>query len=173
MHIKQLNADQVSPLAEQFAEILQETVKRDGAVGFVMPLSKDDAAAFWVDTIAPQVRAGDRLLYGAFIGDDLVGTVQLIVGMPNNQRHRSEIAKLMVHPNHRRKGIARALLIEAEKTAIRLGRTLITLDTRTGDGAEPLYLSLGFQVAGIIPNYAKDAVGEGYHGTTYMYKQVG
>ena len=102
----------------------------------------------------------------------LAGTGQLIVGMPNNQPHRVEISKLMVHPSFRRRGVARQIMSALEGLAAKMGRTLITLDTRTGDSAEPLYASLGYKTAGIIPNYAKNAVGDDFHATTYMYKQI-
>lgn len=173
MDIKQLNADDVCKFAEQFAQILLETVAGDGAVGFVMPLSEGAAKDFWIKTIAPQLMSGERVLFAAFIDENLAGTGQLIVGMPNNQPHRAEISKLMVHPNHRRKGIARALMMRLEQTAIERNRTLITLDTRTDDGGMPLYISMGYEIAGVIPNYAKNAVTEGFHSTTYMFKQVG
>ena len=172
MEIKQFTPADIETHASSLAEILVQTVANDGAVGFVMPLSRQEAAMFWQKKIASEVQAGDRVMFGAFDGDELAGTGQLIVGMPNNQPHRAEISKLMVHPNHRRKGFAKALMMILEQTARQYGRTLITLDTRTDDGGMPLYLALGYQVAGEIPNFAKNAVTDGFHSTTYMYKSV-
>lgn len=74
---------------------------------------------------------------------------------PPNQQHRAEIGKLLVHPDARWQGIARALMLIAEDAARREGRTLLTLDTRTGDAAEPLYLSLGYVVVQRIPGFAR------------------
>ena len=172
MRIEILTEKDIRTHAKALVEILRKTVADDGAVGFVMPLSQEDATRFWAEIIAAEVKSGARIMFGAFEGAELTGTGQLIVGMPNNQPHRAEIAKLMVHPNHRRKGIARKLMHRLEQCAHEHGRSLITLDTRTGDGAEPLYTTLGFKTAGIIPRYGKNAVTQGFHATTYMYKEI-
>ncbi|MGJ8528342.1 N-acetyltransferase family protein [Maritalea sp.] len=168
--IKQISADEIETHLDQLVDILCQTVSQDGAVGFVAPLGPIDAAAFWQKIIMPQLENGDRLMFVALEGEQIAGTGQLIVGMPNNQPHRAEISKLMVHPNFRRKGYAKRVMQVLERAAIEQGRSLITLDTRTGDGAEPLYTSLGYKVAGIIPQFAKNAVGDEFHATTYMYK---
>ena len=103
---------------------------------------------------------------------DLVGTVQLITAMPPNQPHRCEIAKMIVHPRARRLGIGRSLMNRALHRARELGKTLVTLDTRTGDVAEPLYASVGFEVAGVIPDFAWDPDGKARHATTYMFRRI-
>jgi len=91
--------------------------------------------------------------------------------MPN-QRHRAEVRKLLVHPDARRRGIARALMAAIERRARHLGRSLLTLDTRTGDGAERLYASLGYETAGVIPGFARDTTEDRLDATTIMYKTV-
>ena len=103
---------------------------------------------------------------------EIVGTVQLLTVMPPNQPHRCEIAKMIVHPQARRLGIGRALMNEALDRARELGKTLVTLDTRTGDAAEPLYASVGFEVAGVIPDFAWDPDGKALHATTYMFRRI-
>ncbi|HEX6739118.1 MAG TPA: GNAT family N-acetyltransferase [Vicinamibacteria bacterium] len=102
----------------------------------------------------------------------IVGTVTLDLGTPPNQRHRAEVAKLLVHPVARRRGIARALMIALEAVARAEGRTLLTLDTWTGREAESLYRSLGYVVAGVIPRYARGSLTPELEGTTIMYKDL-
>jgi ribosomal protein S18 acetylase RimI-like enzyme len=172
MDIQQIAPNEIDFYLDGLVETLQQTVAADGAVGFVMPLSQEDAAAFWLSNIKSALQSGDRMMFVAVEEGRLAGTGQLIVGMPNNQPHRVEISKLMVHPSFRRRGVARQIMSALEGLAAKMGRTLITLDTRTGDSAEPLYASLGYKTAGIIPNYAKNAVGDDFHATTYMYKQI-
>jgi ribosomal protein S18 acetylase RimI-like enzyme len=98
--------------------------------------------------------------------------VQLSTDTPPNQLHRAEVTKLLIHPDFRRRGIARALMEELEGLAERLGRSLITLDTRTGDSAEPLYASMGYVTAGVIPGYCRDAFVDRLDATTIMYKAL-
>jgi ribosomal protein S18 acetylase RimI-like enzyme len=93
--------------------------------------------------------------------------------MPANQPHRAEVSKLLVHPEYRRRGLARRMMLELEGRAGKFRKTLLTLDTRTGDAAEPLYASLGFQTTGIIPGYCLDPDATGrLDATTIMYKQL-
>jgi ribosomal protein S18 acetylase RimI-like enzyme len=98
--------------------------------------------------------------------------VQLSTDTPPNQPHRAEVTKLLVHPDFRRRGIARALMAELEVRAAALKRTLITLDTRTGDSAEPLYASMGYKTVGTIPDFCVDPFGERLYPTTIMYKTL-
>ncbi|MFD1378596.1 GNAT family N-acetyltransferase [Fodinicurvata halophila] len=102
----------------------------------------------------------------------IVGTVQLNCDMPPNQAHRAEITKLLVHPAHRRRGLARKLMLEMEAHARKLGRHLITLDTTTGSAAESLYLSLGYVRLGAIPGYARDPHEDRLDPATILYKQL-
>ena len=116
-----------------------------------MPLG--DADAFWKDSLAAAAR-GERIVLGAFDGEALVGTVTLLLNLPPNQPHRAEIAKMMTRVSHRHRGVATALMQAAETDAIARGRTLLVLDTAVADGASKLYERLGFQLTGIIPDYA-------------------
>ncbi len=102
----------------------------------------------------------------------IAGSVQLDYDTPPNQPHRAEVRKLLVHPDFRRRGIAKALMAALESRAAELGRSLLTLDTRTGDMAEPLYVSLGYQTAGIIPGYCRDPFKDHFDPTTIMYKAL-
>ncbi len=153
--------------------LLHACVSAGASVGFVLPLTVDEACAFWRTKVLPGVQGGGRSLWVALVAGEVVGTVQLVHDTPANQPHRAEIAKLLVHPAWRRRGIARALMAVAEAEARRRGRSLITLDTRTGDAAEPLYTDLGYATAGIIPGYCLDALDPTrLDPTTVMYKAL-
>lgn len=155
------------------SRILVDSVAGGAAIGFMAPVSAQQATRFWLEDVRPAVEAGYRIVFGAWRDGELLGTVQLLLAMPPNQPHRCEIAKMIVHPHARRLGIGRALMHRALERASELGKTLVTLDTRTGDVAEPLYASVGFEVAGIIPDYAFDPDGRARHATTYMYCRLG
>jgi ribosomal protein S18 acetylase RimI-like enzyme len=101
-----------------------------------------------------------------------VGTVQLDLATPPNQRHRAEVLKLLVHPSARGLGIARALMVALEAVAREEARSLLTLDTWTGSAAEQLYRSLGYLVVGIIPRYARGSVTPELEAATFMYKEL-
>lgn len=154
------------------SEVLIENVRYGAAVSFMAPLAQEEADRFWLDDVIPDVEKGGRVLFAAKHEGKVVGIVQLITAMPPNQPHRCELAKMMVHPRARRMGIGRALLGRAVQQAQELGKTLLTLDTRTGDAAQALYASLGFEEAGVIPDYAWDPDGRARHSTTYMYKHL-
>jgi GNAT superfamily N-acetyltransferase len=104
--------------------------------------------------------------------EHIVGTVQLELDMPPNQQHRAAVAKLLVHPAARRRGVARALMIALEEIARIEGRSLLTLDTVSGSNAERLYTSLGYITVGIIPRFARGALTPELEGTTIMYKEL-
>ncbi len=118
----------------------------------------------------PIVADGGALLLVARQAGRIVGSVQLGYDTPPNQQHRAEVRKLLVHPDCRRQGLAKMLMVELERLARAKGRRLLTLDTRTGDAAEPLYASLGYQVAGIIPQFCRDTFTDRLDPTTIMYK---
>jgi ribosomal protein S18 acetylase RimI-like enzyme len=153
--------------------VLHACVAAGASVNFVLPFSRNEAAAFWLQKVHPALKSGVRLLLVARMGEDLAGTVQLDLDTPPNQAHRAEVSKLLVHPDFRRRGIARRLMQAVEAEALVAGRTLLTLDTRTGDSAEPLYRSLGFVAAGTIPGFCRATDADRLDSTTYMYKALG
>jgi ribosomal protein S18 acetylase RimI-like enzyme len=157
---------------DMLAEILHAVVHAGAGVSFFTPFSIDEARAFWVDKVLPQVRAGTRRVVVARLDERIVGTVQLELDMPPNQQHRAAVAKLLVHPAARRRGIGRALMIALEEIGRSEGRTLLTLDTVSGSNAEFLYRSLDFIAAGDIPRYARGALTPKLEGTTIMYKEL-
>jgi ribosomal protein S18 acetylase RimI-like enzyme len=168
--ISTLSPDEAEAHLAELAALLHACVHDGASIGFVLPFTMHDATTFWAKSVLPQVRAGTRVLLVARENGVLAGSVQLDHDTPPNQPHRAEVRKLIVHPDFRRRGIARALMAELEAIAAMIGRSLITLDTRTGDAAEPLYASLGYATAGVIPGYARDPAGTRLDATTVMYK---
>lgn len=170
--LERLDAAAFADALPALTEILNACVHAGASVNFVLPHSMEDSRAFWQEKVGPGIAAGRRRLLVARASGRIAGTVQLDDDTPPNQAHRVEVAKLLVHPDFRRRGIARALMIEIEKIAVEMGRHLITLDTRTGDSAEVLYRSLGYEAAGVIPGFALAPDGDRYDATTYMYKRL-
>jgi ribosomal protein S18 acetylase RimI-like enzyme len=158
-------------ISAALSEILIETVAGGGSVTFMHPLDPAIARAFWDDSLAAAAR-GERIVLGAWDGEALVGTVSLILACPPNQPHRAEIAKLMIRPSHRRRGIAATLIRAAEENAAARARTLLTLDTAAEEGAAALYEKLGFTLAGTIPDYAFRPHG-GLTGAMFYWKRIG
>jgi ribosomal protein S18 acetylase RimI-like enzyme len=152
------------------AEILVETVAHGGSVSFMHPLAPDAAASFWQDALASAARA-ERVIFGAWEGAVLVGTVSLLLNCPPNQPHRAEIAKMMTRVSHRGRGIGRALMHAAEAEAVARKRTLLVLDTAQEEGASGLYEKLGFSLTGVIPDYALKPHG-GLTGTMIYWKRI-
>jgi ribosomal protein S18 acetylase RimI-like enzyme len=156
---------------EALAEILIEVVANGGSVSFMHPLAPERARTFWADALAAAA-CGERIVLGAFEDGHLVGTVTLLLNCPPNQPHRAEIGKLMTRVSHRGRGIAKALMLAAERAAIDRGRSLIVLDTAVDGGAAGLYEGLGFTLAGVIPDYAYKPHG-GLTGTMIYWKRPG
>lgn len=155
----------LNPIYEQeLSELMIEVVGDGASIGFLPPLRIDQATAFWRSVLSPEV-----LLWVAVENERIVGTVQLHLASKDNALHRAEVAKLMVHPAHRRKGIAGLLMETAENAATAKGRELIVLDTREGDPSNLLYQARGFVEAGRIPNYARNGDG-GLDATVIYYK---
>jgi ribosomal protein S18 acetylase RimI-like enzyme len=152
------------------ADLLVETVASGGSVSFMHPLAPAAAEAFWDGALAAAGR-GERIVFGAWDGEALVGTVTLLLDLPPNQPHRAEIAKMMTRVSHRGRGIATALLRAAEAVALEQERSLLVLDTATEDGAAGLYERLGFTLAGEIPGYALKPHG-GLTGTLIYWKRL-
>lgn len=151
--------------------LLMETVAHGGSVSFMHPLPEPEARAFWQGSLTAAAKGG-RIILGAFDeASHLAGTVTLLLDLPPNQPHRAEIAKMMTGVSYRGKGIARALLAEAESLALQHGRTLLTLDTAEDEGAAGLYEKAGYQRSGVIPDFALKPHG-GLTGTIIFWKRL-
>jgi ribosomal protein S18 acetylase RimI-like enzyme len=171
--ISSLSADEAAAHVRELGALLHACVHAGASIGFVLPFSSGEAEKFWTGKVVPRLRSGGLLQLVARKDGAIVGAVQLDYDTPPNQPHRAEVRKLLVHPDHRRQGIARALMAALERRADQLGRSLLTLDTRTGDGAEPFYASLGYRTAGVIPGYCRDPFRDALDPTTVMYKILG
>ena len=152
------------------ADVLEDCVVGGASVSFMLPLTRERAVAFW-RKVADGVRSGQRALIIAEDDLGVCGTVQLIFDLPENQPHRADLAKMLVHRRARRQGIGAALMKAAEDTARECGKTLLVLDAVTGGDAARLYARLGWVRVGDIPNYALFPQG-GYCSTTYFYKDL-
>ncbi|WP_202077611.1 GNAT family N-acetyltransferase [Caldalkalibacillus salinus] len=147
-------------------ELLKDVVEEGASIGFLHPISAPEAELYW-----KSVLSSDVLLWVARTNGRIVGTVQLHLDTKPNATHRAEIAKLMVHPELRGKGIGKQLMLSAEATAQRINRELIVLDTRLGDVSNLLYKKLGYTEAGQIPHFAKSSNGQ-LDGTVIYYKMI-
>lgn len=165
-------ADAVEAGLDMLADVLHAVVNAGAGVSFFVPFSLNEARAFWSERILPQVRAGRRRVLIASVDSRIVGTVQLDLDMPPNQQHRAAVEKMLVHPEARRRGIARKLMTELEELARAEQRTLLTLDTVTASNAEFLYRSRGYITVGVIPRYARGSLTADLEGTTIMYKEL-
>lgn len=171
--ITSLRREDLEREAGALAELLHACVHAGASISFVLPFGIEEARDFWLAKVGPAMASGKLVLLVARQGGRIVGSVQLDHDTPPNQPHRAELRKLLVHPDARRRGLARRLMTRIEEIASQRGRSLITLDTRSGDSAEPLYLSLGYRKAGIIPGYCRDPLDPGkFDSTTIMYKTI-
>ena len=134
-------------------DVLMDCVEGGASVSFMHPFGRDRAERFW-RRVAGDVTAGARALLVAEDAEGICGTVQLVLDLPENQPHRADLAKMLVHRRARRQGLGAALMRAAEAVARDCGRTLLVLDTVTGGDAERLYTRLGWTRVGVIPRYA-------------------
>lgn len=153
------------------ADLLVACVDAGASVSFLAPLSQAKAAGFWRG-VAVDVGAGGRVLLAAWRGGRVVGAGMLDLATPENQPHRAEVQKLLVHPSYRRMGIGRDIMSALEQSAQDAGRVLLTLDTRAGDAGEALYRAQGWHEAGRVPGYAFDAGGVA-RDTMFFWKLLG
>ena len=153
IEIRRLGGAELHDHLDALAAVLLDCVAGGASVSYMEPFSHEDARAAFAG-FADEVERGRRLILAAFAEGDLVGTVQVILALPPNQPHRGEIAKLLVRRAARRRGVARLLMEGAEAEARAEGKTLLVLDTVTGDAAESLYERMGWNRVGVIPGYA-------------------
>lgn len=151
--------------------ILIDCVEGGASVSFIFPMEQEKASRFWSE-VATEVDAGNRILIIAEnMQGEILGTVQVILDLPENQNHRADIAKMLVHRKARRSGVGQKLLIEAENAARKEKKFLLVLDTVTGSPAERMYVKNGWNICGEIPDYAVWPNGE-LCSTTVLYKKL-
>jgi len=154
---------------EQLADVLIDGVEGGASVSFMAPMTRAKALAFW-RRVAEGAARGERALLVAEDAEGVVGTVQLVLDLPENQPHRADLAKLLVHRRARRRGVAEALMRAAETLARDCGRSLLVLDTAS-DTAARLYARLGWIECGRVPRYALLPDGEPC-ATTFFYRDL-
>ncbi|WP_288379928.1 GNAT family N-acetyltransferase [uncultured Massilia sp.] len=167
--VRQADAREVAALRDCLADVLLDCVEGGASVSFMLPMARATALRFW-DEVAGGVERGERTVFVAEDGQGVVGTVQLITGLPENQPHRADVAKLLVHRRVRQGGIGRRLMLALEDAARAQGKTLLVLDTANA-AAERLYEGLGWQRVGSVPAYALLPNGEPC-ATAFYYKQL-
>lgn len=153
--IRVLTAPDVTARLDQFCELLIDIVDGGASVGFMAPLSRQRAREFWQGIFA-SIERGERILLAATDGrrGRVTGSVQLVLAQPDNQPHRGDVSKMLVHSSARRQGLGASLLAAVEATAIEAGKTLLVLDTVPGTPADRLYQRAGWNPVGVIPGFA-------------------
>jgi len=167
--VRRLGADEARERIGQLADVLLDCVEGGASVSFMLPTARDTALRFW-QGVVDGVERGVRTLVVAEDEQGVVGTVQLITDMPENQPHRADVAKLLVHRRARGAGIGRQLMEAVEDAARGQGRSVLVLDTASST-AERLYERLGWQRVGVVPSYALLPDGEPC-ATVFYYKHV-
>jgi len=157
-------------LAEDLSALLIDAVEGGASLGFLKPLDLERAQVYW-ESVARAVKAGDKALLVAEIEGAIVGTVQVVLDMPQNQPHRGEISKMIVHTKVRQLGLGMRLLEAAEERARFAGKSLMVLDTQTGSAAEHLYKKAGYSPLPPLPDYALTPDGE-LAPTTIFWKRI-
>jgi GNAT superfamily N-acetyltransferase len=152
-------------------DLLVDSVEGGASVGFVWPMTRTKAEAWWKETLASHAR-GERLIFTGHAQGRLDGTVQLIPTPKENQAFRADLSKLLVHRRARRQGLGAMLMRAAEDEARRIGRTLLTLDTEAGSAAERLYERLGWTKYGEVPAYATSPDNDSRDAVSFFYKML-
>jgi GNAT superfamily N-acetyltransferase len=152
----------------ELSDVLIDCVEGGASVSFMLPISRATAESFWRGVAASTARAERIVLAALDAAGSIIGTVQIILAQPENQPHRADVAKMLVQRRARRHGVGAALLAAAESCARKAGKTLLVLDTASGE-AERLYSKLGWQRCGVIPGYALLPQG-GLCDTTFFYR---
>jgi len=168
MNIQRLPSVDVNLYLDELVNLLQDSVLNGASIGFLLPISHEDAVNYWRE-VTSALQTSYRIMLAAKAEERIVGSIQLDLASRPNGSHRAEVIKLMVHSSWRNQGIGQALLQAIEQEAQKAGRTTLVLDTREGDPSERLYLKTGYIRAGIIPEYARSTDGA-LHTTVFMYK---
>jgi len=169
--VRHVDAREAVARVEALADVLIDCVEGGASVSFMLPMTREKAVAFWRG-VADGVARGERVL---LIAEDregqVVGTVQMITALPENQPHRGDVVKMLVHRRARRRGVAQRLMAALDTVAREEGKTVLVLDTVTGGEAERLYERAGWHRVGVVPKYALMPNGN-FCGTTFFYKHL-
>jgi len=168
MQVEQI--DDLTPFLADLADILVATVDAGASIGFLPPIVRSEAEAYWL-SVQARIDAGTVIQLLAIENGKAYGAVQLEPSAKDNARHRAEVQKLMVNPRSRRHGIGRRLMVALEHTAWEMGRTLLILDTKRSSVADGLYGRMGYTRFGIVPAFTIDSDGTS-HDTCFFYKHL-
>jgi GNAT superfamily N-acetyltransferase len=169
--VRRLDPNEAAASVDALADVLMDCVQGGASVNFMWPLPHDKALAFWRGVAEGVARNERVLLVAEDAAGQIVGTVQLITAMPDNQPHRADVAKMLVHRKARRQGIAQQLMAAVDDTARAEGKTVLVLDTVTGGDAQRLYTRAGWQRVGEVPDYALMPDGA-LCGTTFFCRRL-
>ena len=169
--VRRIDGDEAEARIEALADVLIDCVEGGASVSFMRPLPRAKAIAFWRDVANAVARRERVLLTAEDVSGQLLGTVQLILSLPDNQPHRADVAKMLVRRSARRRGVAQRLMVALDEVARQEGRSVLVLDTVTGGDAERLYQRAGWQRVGVVPKYALMPDGE-FCATTFFYKHL-
>jgi ribosomal protein S18 acetylase RimI-like enzyme len=153
IEVRRLARGEARERLDALAGVLADCVDGGASVGYMAPFTHEDARGVF-EVYARDHEQGGRIILGAFLDDELVGTAQLVLAVPPNQPHRADVARVLVHRSARRRGIAQRLMDQLEHEARAEGKTLLVLDAVTGGDAARLYERNGWNTVGVIPNYA-------------------
>lgn len=170
--VRRVSAAEAAACVEGLADVLIDCVAGGASVSFMWPLPREKALDFWRGVAASVERKERVLLVAEDCAGQIVGTAQMIMSLPDNQPHRGDIAKMLVHRRARRRGVAQRLLAAMDDAARAEGKSVLVLDTVTGGDAERLYERAGWQRVGVVPKYALMPDGA-YCGTTFFFKHLG
>jgi GNAT superfamily N-acetyltransferase len=168
--VRRVGANEAAACVDALADLLIDCVEGGASVSFMWPLPRERALAFW-RSVAEGVARGERVLLIAEDGGGILGTVQLLMALPDNQPHRGDVAKMLVHRRARRRGVAQQLMAALDAAAREEGKSVLVLDTVTGGDAERLYQRAGWQRVGEVPKYALTPDGA-FCATTFFYKHL-
>jgi GNAT superfamily N-acetyltransferase len=168
--VRRLDAAASAAAVPALSRILIDCVDGGASVSFMPPMTEEKATRFWT-AVAEGVARGERVLLVAEMDGEIVGTVQLVLALPENQPHRADVAKMLVHRSARRRGIAQRLMESVDTAARQEGKTLLVLDAVTDGDAARLYARVGWRRVGDIPNFALMPDGAPCS-TTYFYKPL-
>lgn len=169
-HIRPVSPIELAGHLQALVELLAESVNEGASLGFLPPISFDQALDYWL-SVRRDLQADTRLLVGAFVDDRIVGSGQLSLPTWPNAHHRAEVHKLFVASALRGQGVGRALLTALHQIARERGRSLILLNTRRGESTEGFYKGLGYKEVGVVPGYTVGSAGERYD-TVALYQEL-
>ena len=168
MEISLLTAYEAEGHLGRLSEILRDSVEGGALVGYILPFDIEQSKTYWRGVVR-SVEDGERLLYCAVDGSGIIGSVQLYLSPEPNAPHRAEIYKLLVHSAFQSRGVGAALMRHVEAEALRLGRSLLLLDTVAGGTGERLYRKLDWQEVGTVPRHFVDPHGN-FKSSVYFMK---